>query len=354
MTTLVESQQQTACEYLKLSLRSSVVVGACPLTLEPEKLRQMIDAGAGAVVLPSLFQEQLSAVGQLPIDPIAASDLAAQDFRHQLYNGGPDQYLTSLQEIRRVSTVPVIASLSGYSAGPWLDFARRIAASGADALELNLQPVIVDPQQSAEEIESEMAKVIQQVCQTVSIPVAVKTNRHFTNIAQVVQRIHAAGAAGVVLFAHESHWDVALDRLQWTARWELTPVDSAGATIAGIVQARMGNAAVSIAASGGIRSSEDALKALIAGADVVMITSEIYRAGPAAIGRMVEGIERYLEAHGFGSLHEVRQARPAPQPRTQRLQRQANYLDPLTVSKNYQDPSPVTDSQTGDRYGHRD
>jgi len=350
---------RTACEYLKLPLSSPVVIGACPLTLEPEKLRQMIDCGAGAVVLPSLFQEQLSAQGQVPIDPHSAFELAAQDFRQQVYNGGPDQYLNSLQDIKRVSTVPIIASLSGYSAGPWLDFAQRIAASGADALELNLQPVIAGPQQTAEEIETEIGQIVQQVCQSVTIPVAVKTTRHFTNVAHLVQRIRIAGAAGAVLFAHESHWDVALDRLQWTTRWELTPIDSVAATIAGIVQARMGQAStgsgdLSIAASGGICTAEDALKALLAGADVVMITSEIYRSGPSAISRIVQGVERYLATHGFGSIHELQCARPVPQTRTQRLHRQTNYLDPLTASKNYQDPTPVPHPQTGGKYGHRD
>lgn len=345
---------RTACEYLKIPLTSPVVVGACPLTLEPEKLRQMIAAGAGGVVLPSLFQEQLSPQGEWPLDRIAASELAAQDFRQQFYNGGPDKYLSSLQEIKRVASVPVMASLSGYSEGPWLDFARRIEASGADAIELNLQPVIVDPQQPAEEIETVICRIIQSVCQSVTIPVAVKTTRHFTNVAHMVQRIHSAGAAGVVLFAHESHWDVALDHLQWTTRWELTPIDTVGATIAGLVQARMGNAEVSIAASGGVRTAEDALKALIAGADVVMITTEIYRAGPEAISRIVGGVERYLETHGFGSLRELGNARPTPQPRTQRHARQSNYLNPLTASQTYHDPSPVTDQQTGDRYGHPD
>lgn len=344
---------QTACEYLGLSLQSPIVVGACPLTVEPEKLRQLIACGAGAVVLPSIFQEQLTSQGQLPIDPIAASDLAAQDFRQQIYNGGTDQYLSSIQEIKRLSTVPVIASLNGYSAGSWLDFAKQVAARGADALELNVQPVIADPQQSTESIETGIVEIVRRICQSVSIPVAVKTTRHFTNLAHMVQRIESAGAAAVVLFAHEVHWDVAIDRLHWTTHWELTPVESVGPTIAGIVQARRGVTNLAIAASGGVRTAEDAIKTMIAGADVVMITSEIYRAGPEAISRIVQGLERYLDAHGFRSLAEFRQSRPAPQLRTQHLHR-TDYLDPLTSSKNYRDPSTVVVQQTGDRHGHRD
>lgn len=340
---------RTTCGYLGLTLNSPVIVGACPLTMEPEKLRQMIAAGAGAVVLPSLFQEQLTAQGQLPIDPVAASDLAAQDFRQHIYNGGPDQYLASIQELKRVAAIPVIGSLSGYSAGPWLDFAKLLAASGVDALELNIQP-ISDLQQSAGEIEAEIANITQRVCQSVSVPVAVKMSRHFTNVAHMVRRLGLAEAAGVVLFAHETHWDVALDRVHWTTRWELTPVDSVGATIAGIAQAHIGAAGLSIAASGGVRTAEDALKTMIAGADVVMVTSEIYRSGAAAISRINQGIERYLDTHGFASLAAFRAARPTPKTRAQRL----DYLDPLTASKNYRDPSPVIEQQTGDRYGHRD
>jgi dihydroorotate dehydrogenase (fumarate) len=344
---------RTACEYLGLSLNSPIVVGSCPLVMEPEKLRQLIACGAGAVVLPSIFQEQLTAQGQLPIDPVAATDLATQDFRQQIYNGGPDQYASAIQEIKRLSTVPVIASLNGYSDGAWLDFAKQVEASGADALELNVQPVIADPQQPAEEIEIEIGKIVQRVCQSVAIPVAVKTTRHFTNVAHMMQRLRSAGAAGVVLFAHEVHWDVAIDRLQWTTHWELTPADTVGATVAGIVQARLGAADLSLAASGGVRTADDALKVMIAGADVVMVTSEIYRAGPCAISRIVQGVERYLDTHGFGSIHEFRQARPSPKTRTQHLLR-LDYLDPLTSSKNYRDPSHVVDQHTGDRHGHRD
>jgi dihydroorotate dehydrogenase (fumarate) len=341
------------CKYMSLSLNSPVVVGACPLTLEPEKLRQMIIAGAGAVVLPSLFQEQLSPQCELPLDPLIAAEVAAQDTRQQIYNGGPDQYLTSIREIKRLVTLPVIGSLNGYSVGPWLDFAQQIQASGANALELNLQPVISDPQQPAEEVENGIAEIVRQVCQCVTIPVAVKTTRHFTNLPRMLQLLRSAGAAGVVLFAHEAHWDVAIRHLRWTVNWELTPVNSIGTTIAGIIHAKPGAAGLSVAASGGVCNAEDAIKAFIAGADVVMVTSEIYRSGPSAISGIVQGIERYLDANGFATLTDLLNARPTPQIRGQQTQRR-DYLDPLTASKKYHDPTPVIQPQTGDQYGHQD
>lgn len=330
----------TACEYLQLPLKSPVVVGSCPLTMEPESVRQMVACGAGAVVLPSIFQEQFSDPDK--VDPYS-----------RIYNAGPDKYLRVVQEIKRLVSVPVIASLNGFCDGEWLDFARRIDAYGADAIELNVQPVIADPRESADAIETKLVEMVRKVCDSVAIPVAVKTTKRFTNLANVLRRFQSAGAAGVVLFAHDLHWDVAIDQLHWTTQWELTPVDSVGATVSGIVQARAAGLNLSIAASGGVRTADDAIKVMIAGADVAMITSEIYRAGPTAILRMVQGIERYLVTAGYPTLARFRQARPAPILRSHRGMRD-DYLVSLTRSTKYRDPTPVHPVFTGDRYGHRD
>ena len=340
------------CEYLNIPLKSPVIVGACPLTLVPESLRQMVDCGAGAIVLPSIFQEQLDEQAENSKVPHSAKSVN-ENLQQDGYNGGPDKYLASIQEIKRLLSVPVIASMNGYDAGDWLNFAKRIEASGADALELNLQPLMASPEQAAEEIESKLCEIVHTVCESVSIPVAVKMTRHFTSVANVAHRVRLAGANGVVLFAHEPQWEVTIDRLAWTTHWELTPVDSVGPTIAGIVHAKAGGLDLSIAASGGIRTAEDAIKAMIAGADVVMITSEVYRVGPAAIRKMVHGIERYLEAGRIDSLAQFQQSRPVPELRTQRMMR-FDYLDPLTRSAEYIDPTPVVERQTGDRYGHQD
>lgn len=341
-----------ACNYLNHSLASPVVVGACPLTMEPEALRQMIAAGAGAVVLPSIFQEQLAPIQAPPTDP-ASAYLAECSRKQQVYNRGPESYLTSIQTIKQLVSVPVIASLNGYSEGEWLDFAQRIQEAGADSLELNVQPIVATVEQPGEEIEEKLVAMVRRVCASVSLPVAVKMTRHYTSVANMAQRFGAAGAAAIVMFAHETHWEVAIDRLHWTPNWELTPVESLSATLGGIIQARVGGLNLAIAASGGIRAAEDAIKVMIAGADVVMITSEIYRAGPGAITKIVRGIERYLETGGFPSLLQFQQTRPSPEFRPQSAIRH-DYLDPLTRSTHYADPTPVVEQQTGDRYGHHD
>ena len=323
--------------YLKIPLKSPIVVGACPMTLEPESVRQMICCGAGAVVLPSIFQEQI----------------AYRDESQSRYNGGPDQYLTSIQEMKRLACIPVIASMNGYCDGAWLEYARRIEVNGADAIELNLQPTISNPAQRSEEIEEQLCEMVRKVCAKVSIPVAVKLSHRFTSIANLAYRLQLLGAAGVVLFAHEPKWEVAIDRLQWTSHWELTPVDSLGATVTGVIHARLGGLDLSIAASGGVRTAEDAIKAMIAGADVVMITSEIYRSGPEAISKMVHGIERLVETLGFHSLAQFQQARLMPETRSKQATR-FDCIDPITRTTTYHDPTPVVERQSGDRYGHQD
>ena len=323
--------------YLKLPLKSPIVIGACHLTLELESVCQMISCGAGAVVLPSIYQEQI----------------AHRDESHSRYNGGPDQYLKSIQEIKRLANIPVIASMNGYCDGSWLEYAKLIEVNGADAIELNLQPNISNPAQRSEEIEEQLCEMVRRVCDSVSIPVAVKLSPRFTNLANMAHRLQVLGAAGVVLFAHETKWEVAINRLQWTSHWELTPVDSLGATVTGIIHAGLSGLDLSIAASGGVRTAEDAMKAMIAGADVVMITSEIYRSGPEAISRMVHGLERLIESQGFHSLAQLQQARPKPESRSQRSIRSES-INPITRSTTYRDPTPVVEQKSGDRYGHQD
>jgi dihydroorotate dehydrogenase (fumarate) len=340
-----------ACTYLNLTLKSPVIVGACSMTLEPESLRQLVECGAGAIVLPSIFQEQIAMQDQPSQDSQQAS--RHNDTKQEKYNSGPDGYLASIQRIKQLVSIPVIASMNGYRDGSWLGFAKNIEASGADALELNLQPIITGAQQTSDEIETQLCEMVQTISNSVSIPVAVKLTQRYTNLSNLARRLQSAGAAGVVLFAHEPRWDVALERMRWTIHWELTPIESIGTTVAGIVHARAGGVEISIAASGGVRSAEDAIKVMIAGADAAMMTSELYRSGPEAIRKIIRELERYLETNRFNTLADFQRARPTPETRAHQLVRR-DYLDELTRSNRYDDPTPVATNQTGDRYGHPD
>ncbi|MDZ4850982.1 MAG: dihydroorotate dehydrogenase-like protein [Pirellulaceae bacterium] len=337
--------------YLGMELDSPVVVGACPITLEPETVRQLVCVGVGAIVLPSILQEQIVYAKMRPHSPIEAIESSGFRPQQDKYNGGPANYLQSIAQLKSNFNIPIIASISVASEGDWLDYTKQIATSGADALELNFQSVTSNPNDSADDIENKLCRIAQEVCASVSIPVAVKLSQRFTNIASIAKKMQAAGAAGLILFAHTPQWDVSIDQMHWTIRWELSPVNSLGAVLEGIVRARAGGLEVSIAASGGVRSSEDALKSMIAGADVVMITSEIYRKGPDAVRDITDGIQRYLASSLYDSLLSFQKARPSVSTISERLTR-LEYVDPLTRSTRYDDPTPVAARARGDSFGH--
>ncbi|MGB7344618.1 MAG: dihydroorotate dehydrogenase-like protein [Pirellulaceae bacterium] len=341
-----------AATYLGLELSSPLVVGACPLNIEPETVRQLVDAGAGAIVLPSMLQEQIDYRNMKASDPTGALQHSGYQPQQDKYNGGVDCYLKSIESIKKTCGVPLIGSLNGSGIGDWIGYAKEIESAGADALEFNPQSVFFDVNEDANSIESRLCDLIHHVADSVLIPLAVKVTQRYTNLASISNKLNDAGAKGVVLFTHLPQWDVSTDRMHWTIRWELSPVDSLGGILEGIVRVRGENPALSIAASGGVSSGEDAIKAIIAGADVAMVTSAVYREGPEVIRQITDGIRRHLELSSYQSLSEFCQARPiidASSKHQMRLQ----YVDPLTRSGTYFDPSPSIVSGSGDAFGHK-
>lgn len=338
--------------YLGIELKSPVIVGSCPLTIQPETVRQLACAGAGAIVLPSMLQEQIVHAAMKASDPLGAISNSGYQPQQDKYNGGVENYLATIRELKRREQIPIFASINGAAEGDWIDYAKEIQASGADALELNWPPIITHPHESAEQIEQHLVDMVRRLSDSVSIPVAVKLNQSFTNLASVAHKLQDAGAAGLILFSHLPEWDVSIDRMHWTIRWELSPVNSLGGILEGIVRARVGGLDLSVAASGGVRTAEDAIKTMIAGADVVMVTSEVYREGPEAVRRIVEGISHFLDTSHHESLLAFQQARPDVEVGPERLMR-LEYVDPLTRSDHYGDPTPVTTRETGDSFGHK-
>jgi dihydroorotate dehydrogenase (fumarate) len=336
--------------YLGLRLKSPVIAGSSPLSLNPETVRQLVDAGVGAIVLPSLLQEQIDRETSRN-DPSRALEETGYQPQQDRYNGGVLSYLETIRELKKAYAIPIIASLNGSSTGSWLEYAREIQDQGADALELNWQTSVASPDESADLVELRFCECVQELRSLVSIPIAVKLSQRFTNLASVAHKLKVAGADGLVLFSHLPRWDVSVDRMHWTVRWELTPVDSVGEILEGIVRSRVGGLDMSIAASGGIRSGEDAIKAMIAGADVVMVTSEIYRQGPDAVRKIVDGISCLLGSSHFQSLDAFQKARPVLSTNSKQVVRM-ELVDPLTSSKSYYDPTPVASYRKGDPFGH--
>lgn len=340
---------EITAEYLGLQLSSPIVVGACPLSLQPEAVRELAIAGAGAVVLPSLFEEQV--VHYMLENDIPAEDDEAsveqRDYRESSnqYNGGPVSYLNSIGNLKKVTSVPIVANLNGSTRGNWLRFAADIESSGADALELNLRLDTSDPSLGSEQVEETFLDCVCTVCDAVTIPVSVKLSPYFTCLTNLAWRLVEAGVSGLVIFGREARYEVQLDRLHATTRWELTPSSYISETVAGLMRVRAGGPDISVAASGGICSASDAIKSIIAGADVAMITSEIYREGPEVVAHIIDGIISFLERNRIESFSQLVRMRPKPTPLE--LGR-SDYLQPLTTD----DPTHHIPPQTGDRWGH--
>lgn len=342
----------TTAPYLGMQLSSPIVVGSCPMTLKPETVRELSLAGAGAIVLPSLFEEQVvhqqNLQGAQPSHEESLVEWMCYDEAENTYNGGLDSYLDTISSLKKTSGIPIIASLNGCTGGGWLNIGRDMQRAGADALEVMLEPDMADPSVSADRVEEKLFACVSALCDQVSIPVAVKISPFHTSLPNLVWRLAEAGASGLVCFAHEPLWDVHADRLETSRKWSLTHAGNINPTIAGLMRVRMAGPSISIAASGGISSPEDLCKILIAGADIGMVTSEVYRAGPDAIAHLLDGLCIFLERHHFCSFAEFSRARPAPDPRLRRSR-----IKSLTQQPTYPDPTPKLPDQSGDRWGHQ-
>lgn len=339
-------------EYLGLRLASPVVVSACPMTLRREAARELTAAGAGALVLPSLFEEQIvsyrtgATTGHGP--SACEVDAPGDPLGESQYNGGPQAYLQTIGNLKHSIGVPVIASLDGYSNGSWLTFAEDLQQAKADALELTLHVDTYDPGLRSEAVEQWLIDCVTTVRESISIPLSVKLAPFFTNLANLADRLVEAGVSGLTIFAHEPIWDIHLDRLQATRGWSLTQPGSIEMTLAGLIRARAGAPNISIAASGGIGSASDAIKAVIAGADVAMVTSEIYREGPNVVTQITDGIRHYLERGGYESFESLARSRPQSLVSIRDRTRDVGAAMPSF----YNVPLPSSTRHSGDRWGH--
>lgn len=344
---------EISTEYLGLQLKSPVIVGSCPLTLNLETVRQLEESKAGAIVLPSLFEEQIvhemRAAGRATGQQERQTEEAGYSLAADAYNEGTSGYLQCITALKQRSALPVIASLDGCTSGSWLSFATEIERSGADALELNLRTDDFDAATDSVSIEESLLECAGSVVEHIKIPVAVKLRQSFTSLSNLTTRLAALPVRGVVIFGREPTWEVELDGLRATSHWSLTAAGSIQTTVGGLIRVRMSKPGISVAASGGISSAEDAIKTIVAGADVVMVTSQVYREGPGAVAHIVNGMSSYLEQHGMASFRDLRASRPEIDAV---LGERSAYLRPLTGSRRYDDPTPDVRPQRGDRWGH--
>ncbi len=299
-------------DYLGLHLRSPLVASASPLTGEVATARRLEDAGVGAIVLPSLFEEEIL---NEEIELNRSLESGTESFAEALeyfpevdgFADAGERYLRRLEAIRHQASIPVIASLNATSAGGWVDYARRIADAGADALELNVYRLATDPRRTATAMEAADLALIAAVRVAVTIPLAVKLSPYYTAMAEFAARVVAQGADGLVLFNRFYQPDLDLEALEVVNRVELSRPWELRLPLRwiAVLRPQLGPG-VGLAATSGIHSGTDALKALMVGADVAMMTSALLHEGPEHVRTVEAEMRSWMADHGYESVTQLR------------------------------------------------
>ena len=294
--------------YLGLNLRSPIIASASPMTGDPASWEAIEAAGAGAIVLPSLFEEQIEHEER-------ALD-AALDFHHSSaesssyfpdlgeFDVGPARHLSLVEQARNRLGIPVIASLNGTSSGGWVHYARSLENAGAQAIELNVFDIVVDPSLTAFDVEQRLMRLVRDVRSEVSVPLAVKIGPWYTALANTAVELQANGADGLVLFNRFYQPDIDLETLDVAPRLRLSSSPESRLPLhwIGILREHL---TCSLAASSGVHTGEDAMKLLLVGADAVMTTSALLQHGPHRIAEMHDWIRAWMIEREYVSVHQL-------------------------------------------------
>lgn len=296
--------------YLGLSLKNPLVASASPLSKKLDRVRRLEDAGAGAVVMYSLFEEQITRDShQLDYYLEHTADHHAEALSYfpdmERYNIGPEAYLEHLHRVKRAVQIPVIGSLNGISVGGWVEYAREIEQAGADALELNIYYVPTDPELPSAELENAYVNLVRNVRRSVRIPLAVKLSPFFTTLPHIARRFAEAGASGLVLFNRFYQPDFDLDNLEVVPHLELSSSHDLLLPLRWIALLS-GRIHADFALTGGVHQIQDVVKAVMAGANVAMLASELIRSGPTRLTHLLEELREWMDEREYVSISQMR------------------------------------------------
>jgi dihydroorotate dehydrogenase (fumarate) len=309
-------------KYLGLDLPHPIVPSAAqPLSKDLDTMKRLEDAGAAAVIAHSLFEEQFSLeaaeLGHFLEHGTESYAEALSYFPdHGEYEHGPDEYLDLIRGAKESLSVPVVGSLNGVSKGGWVSFAKKIEEAGADALELNVYYVPTDPRLTSETVENVYLAILSEVKSRVGIPVNMKIGPFFSSFANFAKRLEDAGADGISLFNRFYVPDLDLEELEVAPRLELSTPFEIFQPLRWIGVLR-GQLELTLAATSGVHTAEDALKLVMAGADVVHVCGSILKHGPSRITEIRDGLATWLEEHDYESLDQARGSlsqRTCPEP----------------------------------------
>jgi dihydroorotate dehydrogenase (fumarate) len=296
-------------KYLGFDLPHPLMPGSSPLADDLDTVRRLEDAGAAAIVLRSLFEEQI--VGDELATFRAFAGTSESHAEATTYMPEPDvfalgthDYLEQIQRIKKAVRVPVFASLNGTTPESWIEYARLIEQAGADALEVNVYELATDPLQSGEDVEERTIAVVAAVREAVKIPIAVKLSPFYSSLAHLAQCIERAGANGLILFNRFYQPDIDAENLEVEPRLYLSSPSELLLRLRWLA-VLSGQLPCSLAVTGGVHNALDAVKAIMAGAHAVQMVSVLLRRGPETLSRLRADLARWLEEHGYDSLRQM-------------------------------------------------
>ena len=295
--------------YLNMSLKNPIVPSASPLSQELDNIRQMEDAGAAAVVMYSLFEEQINHESyELDHYLNYGADSFGEAMSYfpdlETYNVGPDEYLNRVHQAKQAVDIPIIGSLNGVSTGGWIDYARKIEQTGADALELNIYYIPTHPDMTGSEVEQLYVDVVRDVKQSITIPVAVKLSPYFSATANMAKRLAEVGADGLVLFNRFYQPDFDLEELEVVPRLVLSDSHDMRLPLTWVA-ILYGRIAVDLAITSGVHHHEDVLKGLMAGANVTMMTSELLQNGIGRLRDILKELTAWMAEKEYSSVAQM-------------------------------------------------
>jgi dihydroorotate dehydrogenase (fumarate) len=296
--------------YLGLPLKGPIVVSSTPLSESLDSVHRMEEAGAAAIVLTSLFEEQLTLESQALDEDLSRGTDSFAESLHFLpeqddYRMTHEVYLDYLRRVKAEATIPIFASLNGATSGGWVRYAKEMEEAGADAIELNTYALATDRAQTSREVELQLLDLVENVCRAVKVPVSVKLSQSFTSIPRLVACLEDAGARGVVLFNrfYQPDFDIELlevrPSLHFSTPSELLPRLHWAAIL-------YGHTNMDIGITGGVHSAEDVLKTVMAGGSVALMASALHIHGIEHIGRVLSDMQYWLEKREYTSLAETR------------------------------------------------
>ena len=316
--------------YLGLRLPHPLVPGASPLSDDLDTVKQLEDAGAGAIVLRSLFEEQISREEEATRNHWNSHDDAFAEAvtffpSPDSFVLGPDEYLNHVQRVKQSVRIPVIGSLNGMTPGGWLSYARLIEQAGADALELNVYHAPTDFETSGSEVERQTVEMVRQVKQGLKIPLAVKLSPYFTAFAHFARQLDGAGADGLVLFNRYYDPDIDVQELNVLRTLQLSDSADLPLRLRGIA-ALAGRVKASLAITGGVHTALDVVKSTMAGAHVTQMVSALLRNGPGHLRKVRADLEAWMEENEWSSLNEMRGNMSQERIPNPQIYERANYM----------------------------